>query len=104
MSGTINSSAVNDVNRADSTWPASLSLDSVGTFTRNHAKFSIGPLLTHLVNFVRRRRHLLMVVMPLNKLAERRARGVEPKTEAPSDEVALLRETRDSMQSRSRAQ
>jgi len=45
-----------------------------------------------------------MVVMPLNKLAERRARGVEPKTEAPSEEVALLTEIRDSMQVRSRAQ
>jgi large conductance mechanosensitive channel len=40
------------------------------------------------------------VVMPLNKLAERRARGVEPKTEAPSEEVVLLTEIRDSLQTR----
>ena len=41
-----------------------------------------------------------VVVMPLNKLAERRARGIEPKTEAPSEEVALLTEIRDSLRTR----
>jgi large conductance mechanosensitive channel len=41
-----------------------------------------------------------VVVMPLNKLAARRARGVEPKTSAPSEEVALLTEIRDSLQAR----
>jgi len=41
-----------------------------------------------------------VVVMPLNRLAERRARGVEPKTEAPSEEVVLLTEIRDSLQTR----
>jgi hypothetical protein len=45
-----------------------------------------------------------MVVMTLNKLAERRAGGVAPRTEAPSEEVVLPTETRDSMQSRSPAQ
>jgi large conductance mechanosensitive channel len=79
-------------------------LDSVGTFTLNQAKFSIGLLLIPLVNFVCVGAGIyFMVVMPLNKLAERRARGVEPKTEAPSEEVALLTEIRDSMQARSRA-
>ena len=42
-----------------------------------------------------------VVVMPLNKLAERRARGVEPETQAPSEEVALLTEIRDSLRARS---
>jgi len=41
-----------------------------------------------------------VVVMPLNKLAERRARGVEPKTTAPSEEVALLTEIRDVLRAR----
>jgi large conductance mechanosensitive channel len=41
-----------------------------------------------------------VVVMPLNKLAERRARGVEPETEAPSEEVVLLTEIRDSLRAR----
>ncbi len=42
-----------------------------------------------------------VVVMPLNKLAERRARGMEPETKAPSEEVALLTEIRDSLRARS---
>ena len=41
-----------------------------------------------------------VVVMPLNKLAERRARGVEPETQAPSEEVALLTEIRDALRAR----
>jgi len=45
-----------------------------------------------------------MVVMPLNKLAERRDRGVEPETDAPSEEVALLTDIRDSLQVPRRAQ
>jgi large conductance mechanosensitive channel len=36
-----------------------------------------------------------LVVMPMNKLAERRKRGVEPEPAAPSDEIRLLTEIRD---------
>jgi large conductance mechanosensitive channel len=36
-------------------------------------------------------------VMPMNKLAERRARGQEPKSKAPSEEVRLLTEIRDAL-------
>src|SRR5450756_79771 len=80
-------------------------LDSVGMFTLNQAKFSIGLVLTPLVNFVCVAAGIyFMVVMPLNKLAVRRARGVEPKTDAPSEEVALLTDIRNSMQVPSRAQ
>ncbi len=71
-------------------------LDSVGAFTLNNAKFSIGLLLTALVNFVLISAAIyFVVVMPLNKLAERRAKGIEPETEAPSEDVALLTEIRD---------
>ena len=77
-------------------------LNSVGQFTLNQAKFSIGLLLTPLVSFlVIAAAIYFLVVMPLNKLAERRARGVEPKTEAPSPEVALLTEIRDCLKARS---
>jgi large conductance mechanosensitive channel len=38
-----------------------------------------------------------LVVLPMNKLAERRKRGEEPETEAPSDEVRLLTEIRDAL-------
>ena len=77
-------------------------LDSVGTFTLNNARFSIGLVLTPLVNFATIAAAIyFVVVMPLNKLAERRARGVEPVTESPSEEVALLTEIRDSLRARS---
>ncbi len=36
-------------------------------------------------------------VLPMNKLAERRARGVEPEPVAVSEEVALLQEIRDEL-------
>ncbi|WP_432836423.1 large conductance mechanosensitive channel protein MscL [Dactylosporangium sp. CA-092794] len=36
-----------------------------------------------------------LVVLPMNKLAERRKRGLEPEPEAPSDEIRLLTEIRD---------
>ena len=38
-----------------------------------------------------------LVVYPLNKLAERRARGEEPPPAAPSEEVKLLTEIRDAL-------
>jgi large conductance mechanosensitive channel len=38
-----------------------------------------------------------LVVLPMNKLAERRARGQEPRQKAPSEEVRLLTEIRDAV-------
>jgi len=38
-----------------------------------------------------------LVVLPTNKLAERRKRGVEPEPKAPSEEVILLMEIRDAL-------
>ena len=38
-----------------------------------------------------------LVVYPMNKLAERRKKGIEPEPAAPSEEVLLLREIRDSL-------
>src|ERR687890_319661 len=38
-----------------------------------------------------------LVVLPMNKLAERRKRGEEPEPEAPSEEVRLLTEIRDAV-------
>ncbi|MFI5839512.1 large conductance mechanosensitive channel protein MscL [Catenuloplanes sp. NPDC051500] len=38
-----------------------------------------------------------LIVFPMNKLAERRKRGVEPEPKAPSDEVRLLTEIRDAL-------
>ncbi|NLF06140.1 MAG: large conductance mechanosensitive channel protein MscL [Actinomycetales bacterium] len=36
-----------------------------------------------------------VIVLPMNKLAERRAKGLEPEPEAPSEDVVLLTEIRD---------
>lgn len=40
------------------------------------------------------------VVAPMNALAARRAKGTEAETDAPSEEVALLTEIRDSLRTR----
>ncbi|WP_068427606.1 large conductance mechanosensitive channel protein MscL [Piscicoccus intestinalis] len=39
-------------------------------------------------------------VLPMNKLSERRKKGVEPEPEAPSEEVILLQEIRDELRGR----
>lgn len=77
-------------------------LSHVGNFTWNEVKFSIGIPLTDLVNFLIIGATIyFLVVMPLNKLAERRARGIEPATATPSEEVVLLTEIRDALRARS---
>jgi large conductance mechanosensitive channel len=38
-----------------------------------------------------------LVVLPMNKLAERRKRGEEPPPDAPSEEIKLLTEIRDAL-------
>lgn len=77
-------------------------LNQVGTFTLNNAQFSIGVFLTPLINFLIVAAAIyFIVVLPLNHLAERRAKGIEPETKGPSEEVALLTEIRDSLRARS---
>ena len=62
----------------------------------------LGPFITALMTFLIVAAAIyFVVVLPLNKLAERRARGLEPETKAPSEEVALLTEIRDSLKARS---
>ena len=41
-----------------------------------------------------------MVVVPMNHLAERRRKGVEPEPEAPSEEIILLTDIRDGLRAR----
>lgn len=66
------------------------------------ADVPLGAFLTAFVAFlVVAAAIYFVVVMPLNKLAERRARGIEPETRAPSEEVALLTEIRDALRARS---
>ncbi|GAA4360094.1 large conductance mechanosensitive channel protein MscL [Angustibacter luteus] len=71
-------------------------LTGVGNFTINGANFSIGLVLTAVINFVIIAAAIyFIVVVPMNHLAERRKRGEEPEPEAPSEEVILLTEIRD---------
>lgn len=62
---------------------------------------AIGAFITALISFlIVAAAVYFMVVVPMNRLAERRRKGVEPEPEAPSQEVLLLTEIRDSLRVR----
>ena len=62
---------------------------------------AVGAFLTALVSFlIVAAAVYFMVVVPMNRLAERRKTGVEPEPQAPSEEVLLLTEIRDSLRVR----
>ncbi|GAB3881244.1 large conductance mechanosensitive channel protein MscL [Terrabacter terrigena] len=62
---------------------------------------SVGGFLTALVSFlIVAAAVYFMVVVPMNLLAERRKRGVEPEPQAPSEEIILLQEIRDALRVR----
>jgi large conductance mechanosensitive channel len=44
-----------------------------------------------------------VIVVPMTKIRERRARGLEPEPEVVPEDIALLREIRDALVSRSAA-
>ncbi|WP_054951972.1 large conductance mechanosensitive channel protein MscL [Flaviflexus massiliensis] len=70
--------------------------DSVGAFTINGATILPGAVLTALVSFLLVALALyFFVVMPMNKLAERRKAGIAEDPELPADDVVLLTEIRD---------
>jgi large conductance mechanosensitive channel len=76
-------------------------LTQVANFTINGADFSIGLILAALFNFIVVAAAIyFIVVLPMNKLLERLAAGREPEPEAPSPEVLLLTEIRDSLRAR----
>lgn len=65
-------------------------------FEINNAVFSIGAIVGAILNFlVIAAAVYLVIVLPMNRLAERRQAGVEPEPEGPAEDVALLREIRD---------
>ncbi len=76
------------------------SLLHVGNFVLNDAEFKIGLILDGLLKFLMVAVGVyFVIVMPLNRLAELRRRGVVV-VEEPSEEIALLREIRDSLRDR----
>jgi large conductance mechanosensitive channel len=76
----------------------------LGFFIRdNDAKtfVDIGALISALINFVIVAAAVyFVVVVPVTRLMERRNRGEEPPVEAPTEDIVLLREIRDSLQQR----
>ncbi len=76
-------------------------LDHVLTFTLNNADFSIGVVLTAVINFLLIAAAIyFIIVMPMNALAERRRRTEEPAPEEVAEEILVLREIRDALQAR----
>jgi large conductance mechanosensitive channel len=70
-------------------------------FTVNGSPIIIGSTINALINFVIVAAAVyFVVVLPVNKLAERRKRGEEPEPEAPSEEILLLQEIRDLLRQR----
>jgi large conductance mechanosensitive channel len=79
------------------------SLADVGTFTINGAVFSIGIVLNAIVYFLAVAAVIyFLVVLPLNKLAERRKRGEVSEEEAAPTEIELLTEIRDALRAQSK--
>lgn len=81
------------------------SLAHVMTFEINNAIFSLGLILDALLKFVIIAATIyFLVVLPLNKLAERRKRGEPAPDEAVSPtEIELLTEIRDALKNRPQA-
>ena len=73
-----------------------MSLQDVWVVEVNNAQFYLGAVLAALINFLAVAAAVyFLVVLPMNKLAERRKRGVEPEPEAPAEDILLLQEIRD---------
>lgn len=71
------------------------------TFEVNEAIFSIGAVLGAVLNFLFIAAAVyFVIVMPMNRLAERRKKGVEPEPAAPSEDILLLQEIRDLLAAR----
>ena len=75
-------------------------LDEVLTFTINGADFSIGVVLTAIVNFILVAAAVYFIlIVPVTKAREKF--GPSAAEEAEAEEIVLLREIRDSLQNRS---
>ena len=76
-------------------------LTAVWNFEINGAKFSIGLILDAALNFLFVAAAVyFFIVMPLNKLAERRKRGQEPEPDPLTADQELLTEIRDLLRAR----
>ncbi len=63
---------------------------------RNDAEINVGLILNALLQFLITAAAIyFIIVLPLNKLAERRKKGVEAEPARPSEDILLLQEIRD---------
>lgn len=73
-----------------------MSLDAAWVVEVNNALFYFGAVIGAIINFLAVAAAVyFLVVLPMNKLAERRKAGIEPEPEAPAEDVLLLQEIRD---------
>lgn len=76
-------------------------LTGVGVFLLNGAEFSVGLVLDAILKFLMVAAAIyFLIVLPMNKLAERRKAGVEPEPEKPAEDILLLQEIRDLLATR----
>ncbi len=69
-----------------------------GMFKIGAVEFPYSTFINGIITFVITAAVLyFLVVTPMNKLAERRRKGIEPEPSGPSEEVLLLREIRDAL-------
>ena len=69
-----------------------------GTFKVRDVVFNWAAFLNAVITFLLISAALyFLVVLPMNKLAERRARGEEPEPKAPAEDIRLLTEIRDAL-------
>lgn len=80
-------------------------LTAVGTFTINDADFSLGLILDAVFKFLCVAVALyFLLVLPMNKLAERRKKDQVAEPEAPAEDVRVLQEIRDLLAAQAGAQ
>ena len=76
-------------------------LSETWVVTVNNAEFHFGTVVGAIINFlVIAAAVYFIIVMPMNKLAERRKKGVEPEPAAPAEDILLLQEIRDLLAAR----
>ena len=76
-------------------------LKELWDITVRNSTFSIGLILDAILQFLLVAIAIyFVIVLPMNKLAERRRAGLEPEPQHPADDVLLLREIRDLLAAR----
>lgn len=69
--------------------------------TLNKAEFHFGTVAGAILNFlVIAAAVYFIIILPMNKLAERRKKGEEPEPAAPGEDILLLQEIRDLLAAR----